>query len=51
MEVSFYIWFELLCSLLVLIKSETRQNSLVYKPVYFIVLCLVIQEKKKATEV
>lgn len=40
-----HIWFELLCSLLVLIKCETRQNPLVYKPVYFIVLCLVIQEK------
>ena len=50
MEVSFYIWFELLCSLLVLIKCETKQNSLVYTTVYFIMLCLVIQEKK-VTEV
>lgn len=28
-------------------KMLTRENSLGYKPVYFIVLCLVVQGKKK----
>lgn len=33
-------------------KMLTRENSLGYKPVYFIVLCLVVQgKKKKVTEV